>query len=134
MSIGSWDPTGECTDKLSISPSQLQRFIELSRSDLLEALPSQLSAEERDLAHIMRWEPEVWREQLVTVGNDDLVHLIRFFTRAEMLLPGWEAAELSPAITISKLLRERGAKLDREMLAWIRANSSNRFIPNGKLI
>jgi hypothetical protein len=30
-------------------------------------------------------------------------------------------------------LRQRGEKLSRDMLLWIRANTDNRFIPNGGL-
>ncbi|MGB5325866.1 MAG: hypothetical protein WBN40_10640, partial [Pseudomonadales bacterium] len=59
--------------------------------------------------------------------------LMRFFTCAEMQLPGWQAGDKSPVIAINKILKRRGHKLDKAMLGWIRQHSDNRFLPNGPL-
>ena len=54
-----------------------------------------------------------------------------FFTLIEMALPEWAAGAKSPVISINKILKSRGHKLEKDMLLWIKQNSDNRFIPNG---
>ena len=74
-----------------------------------------------------------WQEAVADLSNEELIALIRFFTVVEERISGWDAGAESPAIWINKVLRQRGEKLSVETLRWIRANSSNRFIPNGGL-
>ncbi|AMO67931.1 hypothetical protein DOK_02871 [gamma proteobacterium BDW918] len=133
MAIGSWTPEKEKVT-LSIDTQWLQQCIALSRSDKLELLPAPFSEEEQQkYAVFMRVAPEQWQAAVANFSNDELVDLIRFFTRAEKLISGWDAGKESPAIWINKALRKRGEKLSRDMLLWIRANTDNRFIPNGGL-
>jgi len=133
MAIGSWTPEKE-KDTLSIDTQWLQKCIALSRSDKLELLPAPFSEQEQQkYAVFMRVAPEQWQAAVADLSNDELVDLIRFFTRAEKLISGWDAGKESPAIWINKALRKRGEKLSRDMLLWIRANTDNRFIPNGGL-
>ncbi len=65
--------------------------------------------------------------------SEQLLHLVRFFTLAEMQLSGWEAGAESPVIWIVKTLRRRKSPPSKDLLLWIKANSDNRFIPNGAL-
>jgi hypothetical protein len=133
MAIGSWTPEKE-KDTLSIDTQWLQQCIALSRSDKLELLPAPFSEQEQQkYAVFMRVAPEQWQAAVADFSNDELVDLIRFFTRADKLISGWDAGKESPAIWINKALRKRGEKLSRDMLLWIRANTDNRFIPNGGL-
>jgi hypothetical protein len=133
MAIGSWTPEKEKVT-LSIDTQWLQQCIALSSSDKLELLPAPFSEEEQQkYAVFMRVAPEQWQVAVANFSNDELVDLIRFFTRAEKLISGWDAGKESPAIWINKALRKRGEKLSRDMLLWIRANTDNRFIPNGGL-
>ncbi|MFT4918459.1 MAG: hypothetical protein ACI8RU_001074 [Zhongshania aliphaticivorans] len=133
MAIGSWTPEKEKVT-LSIDTQWLQQCIALSSSDKLELLPAPFSEEEQQkYAVFMRVAPEQWQAAVANFSNDELVDLIRFFTRAEKLISGWDAGKESPAIWINKALRKRGEKLSRDMLLWIRANTDNRFIPNGGL-
>ena len=73
-----------------------------------------------------------WDQVAASHSDDDLLHLIRFFTLAENL-PGWEAGETSPVIPLAKTLRQRGMKLDKELLRWIRSVNNNRYLPYGPL-
>ena len=133
MAIGSWTPEKE-KDTLNIDKSWLQQCIALSRNEQLELLPAPFSEQEQQkYSAFMRFSAEQWQAAVADVNNDDLVDLIRFFTRAEKLISGWDAGKESPAIWINKVLRKRGEKLSRDMLLWIRANTDNRFIPNGGL-
>ncbi|MFT6550649.1 MAG: hypothetical protein ACJA1I_000679 [Zhongshania marina] len=133
MTIGSWTPEKE-KDTLTIDSQWLQRCIAISREDQLEALPAPFTSNEQQRYSVfMRVSQEHWQAAAEELSNDDIIALIRFFTRAEKLISGWDAGKESPAIWLNKVLRKRGEKLDREMLLWIRNNTDNRFIPNGGL-
>lgn len=133
MTIGSWTPDTEKAT-LSIEPQWLARCMALSSDDALQALPSPFSAEEQaNYAVFMRFDPEAWKQAVADYSPEQLKQLIRFFTAAEQRIAGWDAGAESPAIWINKVLRQKGEKLSRDELLWIRANSDNRFIPNGGL-
>jgi hypothetical protein len=133
MTIGSWTPEKE-KNTLTIDSQWLQRCIAISREDQLEALPAPFTSDEQQRYSVfMRVSQEHWQAAAEELSNDNIIALIRFFTRAEKLISGWDAGKESPAIWLNKVLRKRGEKLDREMLLWIRNNTDNRFIPNGGL-
>jgi hypothetical protein len=48
-------------------------------------------------------------------------------------LPGWEAGAESPVIPLAKILRQRGTRLEKTLLAWLREVSDNRYLPYGPL-
>ena len=135
MSVGAWTPNNE-VNKNGFRPENtvLQVFIDLSQKELLETMAQDLEEDLRLTQHqMMRLSKETWWEIAEGFSDDELQHLIRFFTRAEMLLSGWEAGAESPVIWLNKLLRKRGAPLSREQLLWIKSNTTNKFIPNGAL-
>lgn len=133
MAIGSWTPESE-KSALSIDLQWLQRCIAISQEDRLEELPMPFTDEEQQTYGVfMRVSQEQWQMAAAELSTNDIVALIRFFTRAEKLISGWDAGKESPAIWLNKVLRKRGEKLDRDMLLWIRNNTDNRFIPNGGL-
>ncbi len=133
MSIGSWTPESEKA-AIRIEAEWLQRCIALSGDDELAQLPSPFTPDEQQrYSSLMRLPAEPWQQAVADLDDDALIALIRFFTVAEERISGWEAGAESPAIWINKVLRQRGNKLSVDMLRWIRANSRNRFIPNGGL-
>lgn len=134
MSLGSWDPAAESAAyHLQIEPATLDRLIGYSREDQLAHLDQLIEGDEAQiLAGLMLIEHGAWLEAAESRPDDDLLHLIRFFAVAENL-PGWEAGAKSPVIPLAKVLRSRGAKLDREFLQWLREVSDNRFLPYGPL-
>jgi hypothetical protein len=134
MSIGSWDPAADAAaHNIHIDPATLERFIAFSKSDQLEQLDLLILGDESQaLAGLMQLDSADWAAAVDSCSDDDIIHLIRFFTLAEKL-PGWEAAEKSPVIPLAKTLRSRGIRLDKELLKWIRASSDNRFLPYGPL-
>ncbi len=136
MSIGAWDPNEQQqTETFSPSAEQLDLFISLSRDGKLDSLAEQIEAQQQtDWRPVMKLEREFWLNKSADFSEEELIHLIRFFTQAEMLLPGWEAAELSPVIGLVKALRKRGTPPAKELLLWIKDKSNNRFLPNGPLI
>jgi hypothetical protein len=45
----------------------------------------------------------------------------------------WRAEERSPVIWLTKILRQKGGKIDKDLLQWIKTESDNKFLPNGAL-
>ena len=62
-----------------------------------------------------------------------LVGWLRALTLAEETVPGCEAGARSPVIGLARLLRERG-DYPADLTPWIKAVSSNRFLPYGSLL
>jgi len=139
MALGTWDPTIDADNsELLLTSSLLNRLIgyaceDVEREDRLIRLEQLLSEEDKQrLAGLMKVEHERWRAAAEPLPDADLLHLIRFFAVAENL-PGWEAGAGSPVIPLAKVLRQRGARLDKTLLQWLRQVSDNRYLPYGPL-
>lgn len=131
MSIGNWTPTNPDAE---IDSALLETGLTASREGKLEELTQILSLDQQtDLASQLRLPKETWLIALEDYNSEQLKALLRFFVRAEMLVPGCEVGDQSPAIWANKLLRQRGDRLTKEDLLWIRENTNNRFIPNGSI-
>ena len=134
MSLGSWDPTIESPDNaLLLQAEVLRRLIDYDRHDQLQQLDELISEDEKQrLAGLMKVNHKAWQAAGEPLTDTDLVHLIRFFAMAENL-PGWEAGAESPVIPLAKILRQRGSRLDKTLLQWLREVSDNRYLPYGPL-
>lgn len=134
MSIGSWDPTaGSTIDAPSLTTQLLQGLAQYSQDNLLETLEDAMPNDDKQrLASLMQIDHEHWLEPGAALDDATIVHLIRFLAMAENL-PGWEAGAKSPVIPLAKILRKRGARLDKAQLLWLRQASENRYLPYGPL-
>lgn len=133
MSVNTWQPEPTTTD-FAIDQQPLRQFIELSKQDQLLDLNNQLPAETiATQAPLMTLDKASWQEAVASLSDDDLIHLVRFFTLAEQQLSGWEAQEKSPVIWLVKTLRQRKSPPSKDLLLWIKQHSDNRFLPNGAL-
>ena len=134
MSLGSWDPTlDSAASEIHLDSALLSRLIGYSIEDQLSQLEQLFSADEKQtLAGLMKIDHGNWQQAVQHLSNDELEHLIRFFAVAENL-PGWEAGATSPVIPLAKNLRQRGARLDKPLLQWLRDVNDNRFLPYGPL-
>jgi hypothetical protein len=134
MSIGSWDPAADAAaHSVHIEAESLLRFIKISKEGQLEQLEQLIVGDEAQvLSGLMTLDSAHWLAAANPFTDEDLLHLVRFFTVAENL-PGWEAGEKSPAIPLAKTLRKRGTRLDKDLLQWIRSVSNNRYLPYGPL-
>lgn len=134
MSLGSWDPNVATTDsELQLQPAVLERLIAYSRADQLPELDQLLADDDKQvLAGLMKIDHGLWRAAAQPLPDEDVLHLIRFFAVAENL-PGWEAGDKSPVIPLAKVLRQRGTRLERDLLQWLRQVNDNRFLPYGPL-
>jgi hypothetical protein len=134
MSLGSWDPdAAQSATEIAIDQEQLKLFIAWSAQDQLEQLETLLGDNTQQLSGLMQLDHATWTTASADHSNDELLHLIRFFTVVENE-PGWEAGEHSPVIPLAKALRQRGQRLDRDFLLWMRSLNSNRYLPYGPLI
>ena len=134
MSIGSWDPdAGSPIDAPSLTSDILDSLVTYSREDQLDSLPEVMpQADQQRLAGLMQIDHEHWRTATDPMDDASIVHLIRFLAVAEKL-PGWEAGANSPVIPLAKILRQRGSRLDKSQLLWLREVSENRYLPYGPL-
>jgi hypothetical protein len=134
MSLGSWDPKLAAADStLLLHADLLRRLIEYDHQDQLAQLEQLLSDEDKQrLAPLMKIDHNAWRVAAEPLPEEDLLHLIRFFAVAENL-PGWEAGADSPVIPLAKILRQRGTRLDKPLLQWLREVNDNRYLPYGPL-
>ena len=134
MTVGSWNPDADQSSTPAIDTQMLQQFVSLGLNDRLENLGAELPPDTiAQQAFLMRLEGDSWQAAAESLGNGEIWQLIRFFTLAEEQLAGWQAGAKSPVIWLNKVLKRRGAPLDREQLTWIRTHSDNRFLPNGPL-
>jgi hypothetical protein len=135
MTLDNWDPSAPQI-KHSFQPdnSLLQRFIAISQNQQYGQLNTLLSpTEQQSHAKLMQLTKAQWFAAAAPFNDDDIKHLMRFFTVAEQL-PGWEAGENSPVVWLGKVLKQRGTGISRELAEWIKSNSDNKFLPHGALI
>jgi len=134
MSLGSWDPKVEArSTELLLESDLLRRLIAYSHEEQLAQLEQLLNANDKQrLAGLMKIDPLIWQTTAEPLLENDLLHLIRFFAVAENL-PGWEAGATSPVIPLAKILRQRGVRLDKSLLQWLREVNDNRYLPYGPL-
>ncbi|MDE0931057.1 MAG: hypothetical protein OSA77_10240 [Halioglobus sp.] len=134
MSLGSWDPKVDAqSTELLLESDLLRRLIAYSTEEQLAQLEQLLNANDKQrLAGLMKIDPLIWQTAAEPLLENDLLHLIRFFAVAENL-PGWEAGATSPVIPLAKILRQRGVRLDKSLLQWLREVSDNRYLPYGPL-
>lgn len=134
MSIGSWDPQSEQSDQPpQLDLAVLQRFIAISSNNQLNTIADLLSiSEQQQFASFMQLEQGAW-SLAESLNDQDIEHLMRFFTLAEHL-PGWQAGAQSPVIWLGKILKQRGTGINKELTLWIKSHSDNRFLPHGALL
>jgi len=125
-SVGVWQP-----EEVPLTASTLARLSDAS--EFIDEPTLGLTADEiTKWAGLMKLSAQVWSPLLAAESDARLVRLVKFFTVAEMRLPGWEAGARSPVIRIVAELRHRNA-YPQELTAWIKANTTNRFLPYGSL-
>ena len=133
MAIGVWEPGKKQEPAQEVELQQLQRFIRIARDDRLGELDTALDPDDlRRGAALMKLEQASW-SVAQELSSEELELLIRFFTRAEMDLPGWEGGKQSPVIWLVRILRERDL-FTAELRRWIKANSDNRYLPYGSVL
>lgn len=129
MSVESWDPKAANS---RLSDKEIDRF--LAAADRLDEPGFGLAENEvNDLAPLARHGSADWAAAGVALGDAKVIALIRLFTLAEAEFALWEAGAKSPVVPLAALLKKRGA-YPEDLTAWIKAHTSNRFLPYGSLL
>lgn len=133
MSVGSWEPGASATELTTVVVDRLCRAagqLDLPDFGLGPAEIGELAAFARDGG---AGSPIDWSAAGERLDDDQIVALIRLFTRAEMAYPAWKGGDRSPVIALAGVLKGRGA-FPAGLTAWIRTTSDNRFLPYGSLL
>ena len=133
MTVGEWNPEGSIRKTVAVDIEFLQDMARLaSDSDLADISASLDASQVSHGAVLMTLDPASW--DCISEWDDcRLEDLIRFFTLAEMQLPGWRGGNKSPVIALVKMLKKRDA-FPHELRRWIKANTDNRFLPYGSAL
>lgn len=127
--IGVWEPRRPA----KLDEARLRHYITL----FANADPADLGAamSEDDIkadAGLMQLTESEW-EKADSLDDADIESLVRFFTLAEMQLPGWEGGKQSPVIYLVRIMKSRGS-FTPELRKWIKANTDNRYLPYGSVL
>lgn len=136
MAIGTWEPEQDKPQEQHLlSADFLNRAVAISTESRLEDLEQAFAPEEQQqLSGIMQLAEEAWLRAVNEMSSDNIYHLMRFLTVAEMTFNNWEVGPKSPVIWLNKLLKTRGEALQREQVLWIKSNTRNRYLPNGAVL
>lgn len=134
MALGSWNPTEGESLSYRIDPDILASCCDFAASERWANLASWEQQLPAEASQMMKLSAAEWKPVLETLDEQSLIALTRFFTVAEQQLPHWHGGDKSPVIWISRLLKQRGTPLSRDMVLWIKGNSDNRFLPNGPIL
>ena len=127
VDVGVWQP-----DEVPLNAATLARLAAVA--DLLDEPTLGLSEQEvARFAVLMKYRSDDWSPLLTNETDTQLIRLAKLFTVAEMRLPGWDAGARSPVIRIVAELRRRNV-YPKELTAWIKAHTTNRYLPHGSLL
>ena len=134
MSISSWQPESDLTT-VKIETQELDEFVALGHSDVVEKSTKQLTQEQIEKLQIyIKQSRAFWMQQAENISTEKLHNLIRFFTLAEENNSDLYCGNDSPVIAFNKVLKKRSEALDKDFLQWIKSHSTNRFLPNGSIL
>ena len=122
---GTWEPVAA----ISVTQDMLQRYLALDLADFEQVLTAE---EVQTGARLMKLQEPAWAIAS-ELSDAELETLIRFFTLAEMQLPGWTAGKTSPVIYLVRMLKSRGG-FSSDLKRWIKSNTDNRYLPNGAVM
>lgn len=135
MAVGSFDPSNKNSTS-DVNTADLLEFSKASKAQESDNFGLDELAIAR-LAPLARHAPGSggadWALVAQSMEDSAIIDLIKLFTLAESRLSGWESGAKSPVVALAALLRRRDA-YPKELTSWIKANTSNRFLPYGSLM
>ena len=135
MSVESWDPNASPQKKSYRLENEVLLKIISQRQNAPDLAIAEYfnEAELKNHSEMMKLDKESWLEAIAGFEELQLLSLIEFLTLAEKQNSSWQAGADSPVIYIVKFMRQNKMPLNKDKLLWIKANSDNRFLPNGAL-
>jgi hypothetical protein len=135
MTIGSWNPDDNSENVAhAVDIDLLKRCAAFAASNQWDTLPTWERTLPSNSNAMMKLTAHDWHDALAALDDSTLLDLVRFFTLIEQQLPHWHGGDKSPVIWIARTLKKRGTPLSRDTVLWIKANSDNRFLPNGPIL
>ena len=131
MSIESFDPKAVNAAPESLTSDTFARLLTAAADSSPDFGLSQLERER--FAGLGQHSAAAWAEAVAGLDGDDIERLVRFFTLAGESISGWQWGSNSPVIALVRVLKGRDA-YPGELTAWIKANTTNRFLPHGSLM
>lgn len=136
MSLGSWNPAdGKETVQYTLDKQLLKRLAQQAQApnwqEQLEEIIVSLPAGANQM---MKLDAQAWASAAGDFARAEIWALIQFFTVLEQREALYHAGDKSPVIGLNKLLKHRGEPLSRDEVLWIKANTDNRYLPNGPLL
>ncbi len=128
MAIGNWEPEAP---KTKLTVNMLTPALSLTDPD---SFPAEAPAAINALKPFANSFALQWEDVLAQLSDEQLISLIRFFTLAESQWSDWHGGDRNPVIWLCKALKKRGLFPDKELTAWIKNNSDNRFLPYGNAL
>lgn len=126
--VGVWEPKRQ----VSLDTESLRQLGRVMAGADLADLGGALTTDEiRDGSAFIKQPEPAW-QVAGSLDDAEIIALIRLFTLGEMQLPGWEGGKASPVIYLVRILKEREA-FTPELRKWIKANTDNRYLPNGSV-
>jgi hypothetical protein len=132
MSVDTFDPSQFNARQKPIAADLLAQAVELATGAEPEDYQVQLSQEQVNLLAPLLQHPG-WNDVAAELDDAAIVSLIRFFTLGEMDHPAWKAEAKSPVVALVRVLKKRKA-MPGDLVSWIKANTTNRFLPHGDLM
>ncbi len=133
MTIGEWNPAGSKKTVVEIDMGFLQHIVDMVSENDPHDVTAMLDASQISQgAVMMTLDQDSW-DSIGAWDDRKIELLIRFFTIAEMQLPGWRAGHKSPVIALVKLLKKHNA-FTEELRRWIKSNTDNRYLPYGSAL
>ncbi|MDB9918291.1 hypothetical protein OAD22_11055 [Pseudomonadales bacterium] len=106
MTIGVWEPAKGAAEQ-GLSLDDLKAYAVLTDGALENLAASLTAAQISDDGRLMRLDEAPW-QVATALSDEELIGLVRFFTLAEMQLPGWDGGKQSPVIYLVRILKQRG--------------------------
>ena len=133
MGVGVWEPEEDRKGEGGVEGQLLERIVACARQVEDTVSPELLEAHALvGESGVMSLDSTAWAgAELLT--TEDVTALIRFFTLVEMQVSGWDSRKRSPVIPLVKVLKARDS-FDPALRKWIRASTSNRYLPNGSAL
>ncbi len=126
---GQWSPKRDFELELDDLEKLARGYAVAPEADISSWLPA--ADVERGKA-MMKMTADAW-QAVEAFPTETLIALVRFFTLAEMQLPGWDGGKDSPVIPLVRLLKARD-DFTPDLRRWIKANTDNRYLPYGSAL
>lgn len=75
-----------------------------------------------------------WLPVFEALNDEQLLSLAGFYIKAEMSLAGFESGADNPAIAVFRYLKDQGRLPGKDVIRALKAQTSNRYIPYGKVM